>query len=191
MKKAIARGQRQRNRWGQQVGEWRVEAVFPTGSTPPWGHRACRHQRRGRNLPDPDFQTGTRHHSAYGYRDPLPDMRIAQRAPCSPPSACPVRGVRDSQGTTAVRVGQRRGEQESLAVCWGLPAGALPESRDTPPLPPTGREQQRRGVPSYGVAGATASFPGGAGTASSTRVSPKACAWRATALTGRARDGLS
>jgi hypothetical protein len=37
-----------------------------------------------------------------------------------------------------VRVGRRRGERESLAVVWGLPAGALPQSRDTPPFPPTG-----------------------------------------------------
>src|SRR6266508_3719132 len=43
-----------------------------------------------------------------------------------------------SQGTTAVRVGRRRGERESLAVVWGLPAGARPKSRDTPPFPPTG-----------------------------------------------------
>ena len=90
-----------------------------------------------------------------------------------------------------MRVGQRRGERESLEVFWGLPAGALPESRATPPFPPTGREPPRRVVPSYGVAGATASFPGVAGTASATRVSPTACAWRATALTVRARDGLA
>ena len=37
-----------------------------------------------------------------------------------------------------MRVGRRRGERESLAVVWGLPAGALPQSRDTPPFPPTG-----------------------------------------------------
>src|SRR6266542_4757430 len=46
--------------------------------------------------------------------------------------------ARTSQGTTAVRVGRRRGERESLAVVWGLPAGARPKSRDTPPFPPTG-----------------------------------------------------
>jgi hypothetical protein len=84
------------------VGEGRVEAVFPTGSTPACGNRPCRHQRRGRNLPDPDFQTGTRHHSADGYHDPLPGGRIAQRPPCSPPSALPVRGLRDFQNTEAV-----------------------------------------------------------------------------------------
>ena len=66
-----------------------MKAVFPPGSTSPWGNRACRHQRRGRRLPDPGFQTGTRHHSADGYRDPLLGVRIAQRRPCSPPSALP------------------------------------------------------------------------------------------------------
>jgi hypothetical protein len=95
----MAHGQRQANTRWQRAGEWRVEAVFPTGSTPAWGNRSCRHQRRGRRLPDPGSYTGTRHHSANGYRDPLPRVSIAQRRPCSPPSACPVRGVRGSYAT--------------------------------------------------------------------------------------------
>ena len=87
MRTTIAQGNDE-TRW-QQAGEWRVKAVFPTGSTPTWADRPCRHQRRGRRLPDPGSQTGTRHHSAIGYRDPLPGGRIAQCHPCSPPSASP------------------------------------------------------------------------------------------------------
>jgi len=85
----MAPGPRQRHTRWQQAGEWRREAVCPPG----------RHQRRGRRLPHPGSYTGTRPHSAIGYRDALPGVKIAHLRPCSPPSACPVRGVRGSFGT--------------------------------------------------------------------------------------------
>src|SRR5712691_664688 len=99
MRTAIAPGQRQSNTRWQQAGEWRVEAVFPTGSTPVCRRTSCRHQRRGRRLPNPGSYTGTRHHSAIGYRDSLPEGSIAQWRPRSPPSALPVRGLQGSYET--------------------------------------------------------------------------------------------
>ena len=68
--------------------------IDPGGRRPPG-----RHQRRGRRLPKPGSYTGTRYHSAIGYRDSLPGVKITYLRPCSPPSACPVRGVKGSYGT--------------------------------------------------------------------------------------------
>jgi hypothetical protein len=68
--------------------------IDPGGRRPPG-----RRQRRGRRLPKPGSYTGTRYHSAIGYRDSLPGVKITYLRPCSPPSACPVRGVKGSYGT--------------------------------------------------------------------------------------------
>jgi hypothetical protein len=97
-----------RPQW-QQGGAWRGEAVVPPGATPACGTRSGRHQRRGRSLPEPDCPTGTRHHRADGYRDPLPGLRRAPRSPVPRRRRSPV-------GDYEISMEQARGNSTGTAT---------------------------------------------------------------------------